>query len=74
MIVCGLYAVLWGKGKEMKKITRLVPTESSAESQTIDVTEFVSSKSSGESQSTEIVIDSPVDFSSNKSKCNSSIN
>ncbi|XP_044488931.1 WAT1-related protein At1g68170-like [Mangifera indica] len=74
LIVCGLYAVLWGKGKEMKKITRLVPTESSAESQTIDITEFVSSKSSGESQSTEIVIDSPVDFSSNKSKCNSSIN
>ena len=26
MIVCGLYAVLWGKAKEIKEKTRLVPT------------------------------------------------
>ncbi|KAK0591256.1 hypothetical protein LWI29_037620 [Acer saccharum] len=26
LIVCGLYAVLWGKGKEMKKITQLIPS------------------------------------------------
>lgn len=28
MIVCGLYVVLWGKGREMKKITQLAPSES----------------------------------------------
>ncbi|KAL6513161.1 hypothetical protein OROGR_020647 [Orobanche gracilis] len=28
IIVCGLYSVLWGKVKEMKKITRLVPSKS----------------------------------------------
>ncbi|MED6119548.1 hypothetical protein PIB30_117848 [Stylosanthes scabra] len=27
MIVCGLYAVLWGKNKEMKKVAQLVPSE-----------------------------------------------
>lgn len=32
LIVCGLYAVLWGKGKEMKKITQLAPSNSSRES------------------------------------------
>lgn len=28
MIICGLYAVLWGKSKEMKKKNQLVPSES----------------------------------------------
>ncbi|KAH6827167.1 hypothetical protein C2S53_019230 [Perilla frutescens var. hirtella] len=28
VIICGLYLVLWGKNKEMKKITRLVPSKS----------------------------------------------
>ncbi|KAL9448175.1 hypothetical protein AB3S75_015614 [Citrus x aurantiifolia] len=32
LIVCGLYAVLWGKGKEMKKITQLVPAKINGES------------------------------------------
>ncbi|KAH9686087.1 WAT1-related protein [Citrus sinensis] len=45
LIVCGLYAVLWGKGKEMKKITQLVPAKINGES----------------SKSIEIVITSPVD-------------
>ncbi|XLU49229.1 hypothetical protein S245_044043, partial [Arachis hypogaea] len=27
LIVCGLYMVLWGKNKEMKKITQLLPSE-----------------------------------------------
>ncbi|MED6198371.1 hypothetical protein PIB30_065713 [Stylosanthes scabra] len=27
MIVCGLFAVLWGKNKEMKKVAQLVPSE-----------------------------------------------
>lgn len=26
VIICGLYTVLWGKGKEMKRITQLMPT------------------------------------------------
>lgn len=43
--MCGLYAVLWGKGKEMKKITQLVPAKINGES----------------SKSIEIVITSPVD-------------
>lgn len=31
IIICGLYSVLWGKSKEVKKITRLVPTKSFTE-------------------------------------------
>ncbi|KAL1831805.1 hypothetical protein DCAR_0101816 [Daucus carota subsp. sativus] len=31
-IVCGLYAVLWGKGKEMKRIAQLMPEVSSGDS------------------------------------------
>ena len=38
MIVCGLYVVLWGKGREMKKITQLAPSECSPES---DLTRIV---------------------------------
>ncbi|KAL6964330.1 hypothetical protein U1Q18_035385 [Sarracenia purpurea var. burkii] len=37
VIVCGLYAVLWGKGKELKRICQLVPSKSSRESERIDV-------------------------------------
>ncbi|KAL5787590.1 hypothetical protein ACOSP7_004539 [Xanthoceras sorbifolium] len=36
LIVCGIYAVLWGKSKEMKKITQLVPSKHSIESQSIE--------------------------------------
>lgn len=43
--MCGLYAVLWGKGKEMKKITQLVPAKINGES----------------SESIEIVVTSLVD-------------
>ncbi|XP_028801002.1 WAT1-related protein At1g68170-like [Neltuma alba] len=28
LIICGLYVVLWGKGKEMKKMNQLVPSQS----------------------------------------------
>lgn len=44
--MCGLYAVLWGKRKEMNKITQLVPANTSAEDS---------------DQSLEIVITSPTD-------------
>ncbi|KAK4271101.1 hypothetical protein QN277_019841 [Acacia crassicarpa] len=27
LIICGLYSVLWGKGKEMKKMNQLVPSD-----------------------------------------------
>lgn len=37
MIVCGLYAVLWGKGKEMKEIYKLEPSESPQQSELIDI-------------------------------------
>ncbi|KAM7470422.1 hypothetical protein LguiA_008605 [Lonicera macranthoides] len=30
LIVCGLYVVLWGKGKEMKRIARLMPERNSS--------------------------------------------
>ncbi|XP_044490012.1 WAT1-related protein At1g68170-like [Mangifera indica] len=51
LIICGLYAVLWGKAKETKKITQLMPL-----------------KDSGESQSTEIVINSLTENTSNDIK------
>ncbi|XP_050208915.1 WAT1-related protein At1g68170-like [Mercurialis annua] len=35
LIVCGLYAVLWGKNKEMKKISLLTPPKISQEIETI---------------------------------------
>ncbi|XP_061337172.1 WAT1-related protein At1g68170-like [Gastrolobium bilobum] len=37
LIVCGLYMVLWGKSKEMKKITQLVPSEIIGEAEAIEV-------------------------------------
>ncbi|KAK2664067.1 hypothetical protein Ddye_002641 [Dipteronia dyeriana] len=37
LIICGLYAVLWGKGKEMKKITQLMPSIHPKESQSIEI-------------------------------------
>ncbi|KAB1206970.1 hypothetical protein CJ030_MR7G008114 [Morella rubra] len=37
LIVCGLYVVLWGKGKEMKKITQLAPSKSFRESELTDI-------------------------------------
>lgn len=37
LIVCGLYVVLWGKAKEMKQNTRLVPaTHESERTQEVD--------------------------------------
>lgn len=35
--MCGLYAVLWGKGKEVKEISKLVPSEISQQSELIDI-------------------------------------
>ncbi|KAL2342146.1 hypothetical protein Fmac_010086 [Flemingia macrophylla] len=37
LIVCGLYMVLWGKSKEMKNITQLVPSETIREGEAIEV-------------------------------------
>ena len=37
MIVFGLYMVLWGKGKEMKKLNQLAPSESSPGSDLTDI-------------------------------------
>ncbi|XAR53094.1 hypothetical protein NMG60_11021495 [Bertholletia excelsa] len=33
VIVCGLYVVLWGKGKELKRIIQLAPSKSSREAE-----------------------------------------
>ncbi|KAL3515581.1 hypothetical protein ACH5RR_022483 [Cinchona calisaya] len=33
VIICGLYLVLWGKGKEMKRITQLMPTSEKPDEQ-----------------------------------------
>ncbi|KAK4254635.1 hypothetical protein QN277_009989 [Acacia crassicarpa] len=43
LIVGGLYAVLWGKGNEMKKMNRLVPSQSFHE---ITVPSFIQHKRS----------------------------
>ncbi|KAJ4847382.1 hypothetical protein Tsubulata_018022 [Turnera subulata] len=37
LIVCGLYMVLWGKSKEIKKQNQLVPSKSSREAEMINV-------------------------------------
>ncbi|KAF7128072.1 hypothetical protein RHSIM_Rhsim11G0133100 [Rhododendron simsii] len=37
VIICGLYTVLWGKGKELKRITQLMPSKSSRESERIEI-------------------------------------
>ncbi|XP_019424905.1 PREDICTED: WAT1-related protein At1g25270-like [Lupinus angustifolius] len=37
MIVCGLYMVLWGKRKEMKNMTQLVPSEIIKKTEVIEV-------------------------------------
>lgn len=47
-IVCGLYAVLWGKGKEMKRIAQLMPEVSSEDSS--KAVDFVIISSTGASE------------------------
>ncbi|XP_043710405.1 WAT1-related protein At1g25270-like [Telopea speciosissima] len=37
VIVVGLYVVLWGKGKEMKKMSQLMPSKSSREAEQMEV-------------------------------------
>ncbi|KAG5525935.1 hypothetical protein RHGRI_032288 [Rhododendron griersonianum] len=37
VIIFGLYTVLWGKGKELKRITQLMPSKSSRESERIEI-------------------------------------
>ncbi|XP_044490873.1 WAT1-related protein At1g68170-like [Mangifera indica] len=37
LIICGLYAVLWGKANETKKITQLMPLKDSEESQSTKI-------------------------------------
>lgn len=37
LIVLGLYVVLWGKGKEMKKMNQLVPSASSPQNGPIEI-------------------------------------
>lgn len=37
LIVCGLYMVLWGKSREMKKIAQLVPSKNTQEAEAIQV-------------------------------------
>lgn len=37
LIVCGLYMVLWGKSKEMKKVNHLVSSEISQELKEVEV-------------------------------------
>ncbi|XP_044462788.1 WAT1-related protein At1g25270-like [Mangifera indica] len=43
LIVCGLYSVLWGKGKEMKKATQLVPFKDFGESESVEVEVVINS-------------------------------
>lgn len=38
VIICGLYSVLWGKSKEVKKITRLVPSKSFTDANEVEET------------------------------------
>lgn len=37
LIVCGLYMVLWGKSKEMKKIAQLMTSKIAQESEDVQV-------------------------------------
>ncbi|XP_058752236.1 WAT1-related protein At1g25270-like [Vicia villosa] len=37
LIVCGLYAVVWGKSKEMKKKNQLAPSQSTDELDTVEI-------------------------------------
>jgi len=41
LIVCGLYVVLWGKSKEMKKKNQLVPAQSPHDNESNTVVEIV---------------------------------
>lgn len=60
LIVAGLYVVLWGKGKEMRRLNRLIPST-------------ISSELSNHAHAFEIVIPSPR-INDDKSKDGGSIN
>ena len=58
LIVCGLYTVLWGKGKEMKRISQLMPSDIARESEAIEI----------------VVTSKPVDDESGHNNINSNLN
>lgn len=35
MIICGLYSVLWGQGRERKRLNQLVPADSAARAESV---------------------------------------
>ncbi|CAL5358396.1 unnamed protein product [Camellia sinensis] len=37
VIICGLYVILWGKGKELKRIYQLIPSKNSRELECIEI-------------------------------------
>ncbi|XP_028095523.1 WAT1-related protein At1g68170-like [Camellia sinensis] len=37
VIICGLYMILWGKGKELKRIYQLIPSKNSRELECIEI-------------------------------------
>ncbi|XP_059653384.1 WAT1-related protein At1g68170-like [Cornus florida] len=56
LIVIGLYFVLWGKGKEMKKIVPLMPSKSSAESERVDIVVISSVENNTTSNGSKVIV------------------
>ncbi|KAL0334450.1 UNVERIFIED_CONTAM: WAT1-related protein [Sesamum angustifolium] len=59
IIICGLYSVLWGKSKEMKKITRLVPSKSFTEATHHEVEETARESFKGFNHANNVVAVAP---------------
>ncbi|KAL0412712.1 UNVERIFIED_CONTAM: WAT1-related protein, partial [Sesamum radiatum] len=59
VIICGLYSVLWGKSKEMKKITRLVPSKSFTEATHHEVEETARESFKGFNHANNVVAVAP---------------
>ncbi|KAK4424357.1 WAT1-related protein [Sesamum alatum] len=59
VIICGLYSVLWGKSKEMKKITRLVPSKSFTEASHHEVEETARESFKGFNHANNVVAVAP---------------
>ncbi|XP_004485529.1 WAT1-related protein At1g25270-like [Cicer arietinum] len=59
LIVCGLYAVVWGKSKEMKKKNQLVPSQSQHEFDTVEIVvkSLGEDKNNGQANNVQVVKD-----------------
>ncbi|KAA8536507.1 hypothetical protein F0562_028985 [Nyssa sinensis] len=73
LIVCGLYMVLWGKGKEMKRIAQLMPSKSSKESERIEIVLSSATENNSNGDSSGVMVVAPNNNSVSMATCDDTL-